>query len=169
MGKSTIFMAIFNSFLYVHQRVYWLLKNSTKMPNNLYIIYIITYIIPIYWLFIIYITMERSTIFNGKIHYKWPFSIAIRPKIAQHRSHPPSRSRRQRGSRGRLAVASLRRLGASELQQLGGGAHGAGRGGGGKRLGKPWENHRKMKVFLWDLYRIHGDLYIWKHCGFIYN
>ena len=24
-----------------------------------------------------YITMERSTIFNGKIHYKWPFSIAM--------------------------------------------------------------------------------------------
>jgi hypothetical protein len=22
-------------------------------------------------------TMERSTIFNGKIHYKWSFSIAI--------------------------------------------------------------------------------------------
>jgi len=21
--------------------------------------------------------MERSTIFNGKIHYKWPFSIAM--------------------------------------------------------------------------------------------
>jgi hypothetical protein len=25
----------------------------------------------------VYITMERSTIFNGKIHYKWPFSIAM--------------------------------------------------------------------------------------------
>ena len=24
----------------------------------------------------VYITMERSTIFDGKIHYKWPFSIA---------------------------------------------------------------------------------------------
>ena len=24
-----------------------------------------------------HITMERSTIFNGKIHYKWPFSIAF--------------------------------------------------------------------------------------------
>jgi len=24
-----------------------------------------------------HITMERSTIFNGKIHYKWPFSIAM--------------------------------------------------------------------------------------------
>ena len=23
------------------------------------------------------IAMERSTIFNGKIHYKWPFSIAM--------------------------------------------------------------------------------------------
>ena len=22
-------------------------------------------------------TMERSTIFNGKTHYKWPFSIAM--------------------------------------------------------------------------------------------
>jgi len=22
-------------------------------------------------------TMERSTVFNGKIHYKWPFSIAM--------------------------------------------------------------------------------------------
>ena len=25
----------------------------------------------------VYIAMERSTIFNGKIHYKWPFSIAM--------------------------------------------------------------------------------------------
>ena len=25
----------------------------------------------------VYITMERSTIFNGKTHYKWPFSIAM--------------------------------------------------------------------------------------------
>ena len=23
------------------------------------------------------VAMERSTIFNGKIHYKWPFSIAM--------------------------------------------------------------------------------------------
>jgi hypothetical protein len=25
----------------------------------------------------VYITMERSTIFNGKTHYKWQFSIAM--------------------------------------------------------------------------------------------
>ena len=30
-----------------------------------------------YPLIICYIAMERSTIFNGKTHYKWPFSIAI--------------------------------------------------------------------------------------------
>ena len=30
----------------------------------------------IYPLVNVYIAMERSTIFNGKIHYKWPFSIA---------------------------------------------------------------------------------------------
>ena len=30
-----------------------------------------------YPLVICYIAMERSTIFNGKIHYKWPFSIAM--------------------------------------------------------------------------------------------
>ena len=31
----------------------------------------------VYPLVICYIAMERSTIFNGKIHYKWPFSIAF--------------------------------------------------------------------------------------------
>jgi len=30
-----------------------------------------------YPLVICYIAMEKSTIFHGKIHYKWPFSIAI--------------------------------------------------------------------------------------------
>ena len=30
----------------------------------------------LYTLVICYITMERSTMFNGKIHYQWPFSIA---------------------------------------------------------------------------------------------
>ena len=30
-----------------------------------------------YPLVICYITMERSTIFHGKIHYKWCFSIAM--------------------------------------------------------------------------------------------
>ena len=25
----------------------------------------------------VYVTMERSTIFNGKTHYKWQFSIAM--------------------------------------------------------------------------------------------
>ena len=30
-----------------------------------------------YPLVICYITMERSTIFHGKIHYNWPFSIAM--------------------------------------------------------------------------------------------
>ena len=31
----------------------------------------------IYPLVNVYITMERSTILNGKINYKWQFSIAI--------------------------------------------------------------------------------------------
>ena len=31
----------------------------------------------VYPLVICYIAMERSTIFNGKIHYKWPFSITM--------------------------------------------------------------------------------------------
>jgi hypothetical protein len=31
----------------------------------------------VYPLVNVYITMERSTIFNGKTHYKWPFSIAM--------------------------------------------------------------------------------------------
>jgi hypothetical protein len=31
----------------------------------------------VYPLVNVYITMERSTIFNGKLHYKWPFSIAM--------------------------------------------------------------------------------------------
>ena len=30
--------------------------------------------VPLWWT---NIAMERSTIFNGKIHYKWPFSIAM--------------------------------------------------------------------------------------------
>ena len=39
------------------------------------------------------IAMERSTIFNGKIHYKWPFSIAmlvhqrVTPKIGKGVTH----------------------------------------------------------------------------------
>ena len=38
------------------------------LGNNIYVIYPLVNV---------YITMERSTIFNGKIHYKWPFSIAM--------------------------------------------------------------------------------------------
>ena len=34
-------------------------------------------LIPIYPLVNVYTAMERSTIFNGKINYKWPFSIAM--------------------------------------------------------------------------------------------
>jgi len=33
--------------------------------------------LKIYPLVKVYIAMERSTIFNGKTHYKWPFSIAM--------------------------------------------------------------------------------------------
>ena len=33
--------------------------------------------VSIYPLVICYITMERSTFFNGKMNYKWPFSIAM--------------------------------------------------------------------------------------------
>ena len=31
----------------------------------------------VYPLVNVYIAMERSTIFNGKFYYKWPFSIAM--------------------------------------------------------------------------------------------
>ena len=34
-------------------------------------------LVVVYPLVNVYITMERSTIFNGKLHYKWPFSIAM--------------------------------------------------------------------------------------------
>jgi len=36
--------------------------------------------------------MERSTIFNGKIHYKWPFSIAMLnyQRVTEHPSYPSS-------------------------------------------------------------------------------
>ena len=36
--------------------------------------YLKTRLITLWWT---NIAMERSTIFNGKIHYKWPFSIAM--------------------------------------------------------------------------------------------
>ena len=54
-----------------------------------------------YPLVICYITMERSTIFHGKIHYKWPFSIAmlVITRLGNpHRSIAPLGSRRQRTS-----------------------------------------------------------------------
>jgi len=35
-----------------------------------------------YHLVICYIAMERSTIFHGKTHYKWPFSM-VTPMIMQ--------------------------------------------------------------------------------------
>jgi len=34
--------------------------------------------------------MERSTIFNGKIHYKWPFSIAIYVSLPEGTMFYPS-------------------------------------------------------------------------------
>ena len=55
MGKSTISMAIFNSFLYVYQRVYhFKLRKSTELLETLKGTGDI-----------VNTTMERSTIFHG--------------------------------------------------------------------------------------------------------
>ena len=120
MGKSTISMAIFNSFLYVHQRVYpniyqitiFQAHDPTRRLQVLRVaalgiarnrgqprsarcvaregrqgerhfdgVDLTSSLVVGFWEFLpsgyVKIAMERSTIFNGKIHYKWPFSIAM--------------------------------------------------------------------------------------------